>query len=202
MYLGCGDSQSKTGHLLQFQTKVNHNNLYQTEHKSCCLFPPVWLDNLWYFLKSQQNIHYHDKYGHMAIFIVCEMDNTIILFPSLYFYLDYNVINMWLWPHYFPDGIVNFPTIILWIFVCYIIIIIKSEIWITSHRLRLGHKTVTCVVCLAMVLTHWGRDNMATISQTILSNAFSWMKMLEFRLKFHWCLFLRIELTIFQHWFR
>ena len=27
------------------------------------------------------------------------------------------------------------------------------------------------------------------------------MKMLEFRLKFHWILFLRVQLTIFQHWF-
>ena len=43
---------------------------------------------------------------------------------------------------------------------------------------------------------------MAAISQTTLSNAFSWMKMLEFRLKFHWSLFLSAQLTIFQHWFR
>ena len=28
------------------------------------------------------------------------------------------------------------------------------------------------------------------------------MKMLEFRLKFHWSLFLVVQLTIFQHWFR
>ena len=28
------------------------------------------------------------------------------------------------------------------------------------------------------------------------------MKMFEFRLKFHWSLFLRVQLTIFQHWFR
>ena len=34
-------------------------------------------------------------------------------------------------------------------------------------------------------LTHWGRDKMAAISQTTLSNAFSWMKMLKFWLKFH-----------------
>ena len=31
---------------------------------------------------------------------------------------------------------------------------------------------------------------------------FSWMKMNEFRLRFHWNLFLRFSLTIFQHWFR
>ena len=51
-------------------------------------------------------------------------------------------------------------------------------------------------------LTHWGRDKMTAISQMTLSNVFSWMKMLEFRIKFHWSLFIRIQLTIFQHWIR
>ena len=51
-------------------------------------------------------------------------------------------------------------------------------------------------------LTHWGQDEMAAIFQTRFSNAFSWMKMQEFWLRFHWCLFLKIQLTIFQHWFR
>ena len=51
-------------------------------------------------------------------------------------------------------------------------------------------------------LTHWGRDKMAAVSQTMFSNAFSWMKMYAFRLKFHWSLFLRFQLTIFQYWFR
>ena len=51
-------------------------------------------------------------------------------------------------------------------------------------------------------LTHWGRDKMADIFQTTFSNAFSWMKILEFRLKFHWSLVLIDQLTIFQHWFR
>ena len=51
-------------------------------------------------------------------------------------------------------------------------------------------------------LTHWDRDKMDAISQTIFWSAFSWMKMFEFRLKFHWSLFLRVQLTIFQHWFR
>ena len=43
---------------------------------------------------------------------------------------------------------------------------------------------------------------MAAIFQTTFSNAFSWMKMNEFRLRFHWNLFPRVKLTIFQHWFR
>ena len=52
------------------------------------------------------------------------------------------------------------------------------------------------------LLTHWGWDKMAAIFQTTFSNAFSWMKMYEFRLRFHWSLFLNIQpLTISQHWF-
>ena len=50
-------------------------------------------------------------------------------------------------------------------------------------------------------LTHWGRDKMAAISQTTLSSAFSWEKMSEFQLKFHWTLFPRVQLTTFQHCF-
>ena len=56
--------------------------------------------------------------------------------------------------------------------------------------------------CRIWDLTHWGRDKKDAISQTTFSNAFSWMKMFEYRLKFHWNLFLRVKLTIFQHWFR
>ena len=51
-------------------------------------------------------------------------------------------------------------------------------------------------------LIHWSRDKMAAVSQTIFSNALHWMKMFEFRLKFHWSLLLRIQITIFNHWFR
>ena len=51
--------------------------------------------------------------------------------------------------------------------------------------------------CSAKQLTHWGREKMAAFSQTTLSKAFSWMEILEFRLKFHWSLFLRVQLTIF-----
>ena len=57
-------------------------------------------------------------------------------------------------------------------------------------------------LAFSIVLTHWGRDKMAAISQTTLSNTFYWMKMLYFRLKFHWSLFLRVQLIISQHWFR
>ena len=55
---------------------------------------------------------------------------------------------------------------------------------------------------LCCTLTHWVWDKMAAVSQTTLPNAFSWIKMLELWLRFHWSLFLRIQLTIIQHWFR
>ena len=50
-------------------------------------------------------------------------------------------------------------------------------------------------------LPHWGRDKMAIIFQTTFSNAFSWMKMNQFRLRFHWNLFPRVKLTISHHCF-
>ena len=52
------------------------------------------------------------------------------------------------------------------------------------------------------MLTCWGWDKMAAIFQMTLPNAFSWMTMLEFRLRFHWSFFPRVQLSIFQHWFR
>ena len=45
--------------------------------------------------------------------------------------------------------------------------------------------------------THWGWDKMAAIFKCI-----SWMKIPLFWFKFHWNLFLRLNLTINPHWFR
>ena len=50
---------------------------------------------------------------------------------------------------------------------------------------------------LNITLTDWGR-----ISQKTFSKAFSWMKIYEFCLRFHWNLFPRFSSTIFQQWFR
>ena len=43
---------------------------------------------------------------------------------------------------------------------------------------------------------------MADIFQTTFSNAFSWMKMYKFGLRFQWNFLPRVQLTIFRHWFR
>ena len=83
-----------------------------------------------------------------------------------------------------------------------------------GDRWQMGMMTITISMAMAMVmmsfiynnlsnikysLTYWGRDKMAAFSQTTLSNAFSWMKILEFRLKIHWGFFLGVLLTIFQY---
>ena len=53
-----------------------------------------------------------------------------------------------------------------------------------------------------MVLFIQGQDKLAPIFQTTPSIAFSWMEMFEFRIGFHQNLFLKVQLTIFQPWFR
>ena len=53
-----------------------------------------------------------------------------------------------------------------------------------------------------LLLTHWGRDKMVAIFQTTFSNAFSWMKLYKFRLRFHWNVLPWVQLTIFHHWFK
>ena len=73
---------------------------------------------------------------------------------------------------------------------------------ITYKAIIWQHKWDNAECSTSYQLTHWGRDKMDAISQTTSSSAFSWMKMFEFRLKCQWSLFLRAQLTIFQHWFR
>ena len=51
------------------------------------------------------------------------------------------------------------------------------------------------VLGIVSSLTHWGRDKMAAISQTTLSNAFSWMKMYELRLRIRWSFFPNVRIS-------
>ena len=52
------------------------------------------------------------------------------------------------------------------------------------------------------ILNHLPLDKLAAISQTTFSNAFSWMKIFEFQIKFHWNTFLGVWSIICQYWFR
>ena len=71
-------------------------------------------------------------------------------------------------------------------------ICIQSNILITRPLFTLEHSK-------GHSLSHWGRYKMAAVSQTTLWSAFSWMKMSAFLLRFYRRLFLRVQLTIFQH---
>ena len=56
--------------------------------------------------------------------------------------------------------------------------------WIPSIPLGTDTESVSMSRRRYDILTHRGRDKMAAISQTTFSNAFSWMKNYEFRLRF------------------
>ena len=62
--------------------------------------------------------------------------------------------------------------------------------------------TISCSSNSFDSLIHCGQHEMDAIFWMPFSNAFSWMKIYEFQLRFHWSLFLTVQLTIFQLWFR
>ena len=70
----------------------------------------------------------------------------------------------------------------------------SSEMWQALVQLVILGDYLILLVCGAFCdgLTHWGRDKINAILQTTFSNAYSWMKMYEFWLKFQWSLFLKV----------
>ena len=44
-------------------------------------------------------------------------------------------------------------------------------------------------------------DKITAITRTAFSNALSWMKWLASWFQFHWCVILKVQLTISEHWF-
>ena len=80
---------------------------------------------------------------------------------------------------------------------------------VSNGDTAVSHKAIDILVSFMVIqyprnlikqLTYWGRDKMAAVFQTF-SNAFSWMKIVLL-FKIHWDLFLMVQLTICQHWFR
>ena len=70
----------------------------------------------------------------------------------------------------------------------------------SSHHHSFSYLSDPILVWEIVINTLRPRD-MDAIFQTTFSNAFSSMKNV-FLLKFHWSLFLVVQLTIFHHWFR
>ena len=86
---------------------------------------------------------------------------------------------------------------------------------IVTHGITHGHwdNHTIFMMCLKQPSIIWMNEwhpsfntlrprKMAAVLQTTFSNAFSWMKIFEFRLKFHWNWFLRVQLTTYHHWVR
>ena len=71
------------------------------------------------------------------------------------------------------------------------------------HEKLLGMPSVKYQFCpVVNVSTCRGRDKMTAIFQTTYSNAISWIEIVVFWWKFHWNMFSRTQLTVFQHCFR
>ena len=77
-----------------------------------------------------------------------------------------------------------------------------KEVWITMLPIATYSENIYWINIFINAFNTLRPRQMAAISQITFSNEFSWMRMHKFRLLFHWRLFLRFELTIFQHWFR
>ena len=73
---------------------------------------------------------------------------------------------------------------------------ISGDYFLFLHSLRIITTMFTCY----NHINSSPPGKMTIISQTIFSDAFSWMKSFIFWLKFHWNLFLRVQLTITQNW--
>ena len=58
--------------------------------------------------------------------------------------------------------------------------------WYLAKLMDINKSFVAISMISVYDLIRWGWDKMAIILQMTLSNEFSWMKMFEFRLKFHW----------------
>ena len=71
-----------------------------------------------------------------------------------------------------------------------------------NHTCKHGNK-VHWRICPSPKLsewTHWGRDKIATISQTTFLNAIPWTKCI-FSFELFWNMFPGIQSSIYQHWF-
>ena len=74
--------------------------------------------------------------------------------------------------------------------------------YIHSMILRTGFQLLSRKHSRKLFLTHLPWTKWPPLWQTTIENAFSWMKIIEYRFEFHWNLFPGDELTISQHWFR
>ena len=140
--------------------------------------------------------------------ILSKLLATDIPNPTLYT-VNNLVINRLLWTSYqLGLGLTkNFSFMISCAWVCFFICFLPNINCSCGNSLpsegvfwefKAWHMSCLCYCCMS----HWGWDKMAAIYQTTFSNAFFLMKIYKFRLRFHWSLFPKAQLTMSRHWFR
>ena len=78
---------------------------------------------------------------------------------------------------------------------CSCLVTCKSESnWINFLSKKYFLKILSVKTSHVLLLTYWGWNKMAANFLTTFSNAFSWMKIYDFRLRFHWSLLTRVQL--------
>ena len=85
--------------------------------------------------------------------------------------------------------------------ICSWCFLLKKKYTTDQTILTTGNLWRDAIVLRVLPFTYWGWDKIVAILQTTFSNTFL-IKVYEFRLKSHWIVYLRWQLTIFQHWFR
>ena len=82
----------------------------------------------------------------------------------------------------------------------------KRHLKLSSAKWRpfcLGLNVLSPQIYEFVLFTYWGLNKMVNILETTFSNVFSWMKIIAFWFKFHWSLFIRVQLTndhCFREW--
>ena len=61
-----------------------------------------------------------------------------------------------------------------------------------KHYIFESWSNFQCMSFCRALLTDWGQDKMAAISQMTFSTVFSWMKTFDFKITFHWNIFLGV----------
>ena len=139
-------------------------------------------------MKWQSNFNYCGKIFSVTgplqplslviLFVNFESEGSSFSLQSIYFHILENV-HMTTAPMSYTEVLTFGKVMLKQIYVCGILF--------TDHE-SFVRCTLVCWYYRQSTLAHWCQDKMAAVFQTTLSNAFSWMKMLLFWLKFHWSL--------------
>ena len=110
-------------------------------------------------------------------------------------------------PKYWPEALTRGCEPILFVGFIFICHWLQSQ-QCASDKAGWGINILICITAweiwlsLICILFEGSTSHPLLLSQTTFSNAYSWMKSFLFPFKIHWYLFLRVQWTIRQHWFR